>query len=253
MNPTCPGIYAIRNTLNNKVYVGKSTNMWKRWRHHRADLRNGAHSNPYLQHGWDKYGETAFAFNVVEMVQDPVLLSSREGYYCALFQAQDSQMGYNLAGVDTEDHPVLASAELRQKRSMNRLGRVDSEETRHRKSEGRKGIPMSEATKAKISAIRLGMKPSAETRQKMSDARRGRSLSPETVAKLRAAHAGRRFPEWATQKAAELKRGKPGRPHTEETKLKIGAAHRGKVLSEETKRRMSVTKRARFAAARMGS
>jgi hypothetical protein len=227
--------------------------MWKRWRHHRADLRNGAHPNSHLQRGWAKYGETAFTFSVIEMVQDQALLSSREGYYCALFQAQNPSTGYNLAGVDTEENVVLASAELRQKRSVNRLGKVDSEETRRRKSEGRKGIPMSEATKAKLSAIRLGMKASVETRQKMSEAHKGRPLSPETIIKLRAAHSGRRFPEGATQRAADLKRGKPGRPHTKETRLKIGAAHRGKVVSEETKRRMSVTRKARFAAARMGA
>lgn len=60
------GVYQIRNTLNGKRYIGGSINIDVRWQRHRSDLRRGAHHAIALQRAWNKYGEAAFVFEVLE-------------------------------------------------------------------------------------------------------------------------------------------------------------------------------------------
>jgi len=64
MTSNC-GVYEIRNTVNNKWYVGSSRNIKSRWATHKYSLRKGRHGNPHLQNAWNKYGEDAFEFNVL--------------------------------------------------------------------------------------------------------------------------------------------------------------------------------------------
>jgi group I intron endonuclease len=66
MNLKTPGVYVIRNTLTGSCYVGSAINIDQRWRSHRHSLRNHKKSPPKLQAAWDKYGEDAFEFAVLE-------------------------------------------------------------------------------------------------------------------------------------------------------------------------------------------
>lgn len=61
-------IYKIINVKNNKFYVGSAVNFERRKAKHLWRLRRGDHSNRYLQASWDKYGENAFVFAVVQEV-----------------------------------------------------------------------------------------------------------------------------------------------------------------------------------------
>lgn len=63
------GIYVILNRADGKMYVGSSYDISHRWRKHRESLRRGKHHSPYLQRAWNKHGEKAFAFIVVERVE----------------------------------------------------------------------------------------------------------------------------------------------------------------------------------------
>jgi group I intron endonuclease len=61
------GVYKITNTVDGKVYIGSTTtNADYRWSTHRSALRTGKHYNRHLQNAWNKYGESAFTFEVVE-------------------------------------------------------------------------------------------------------------------------------------------------------------------------------------------
>ncbi|HEX5125660.1 MAG TPA: GIY-YIG nuclease family protein [Rhodocyclaceae bacterium] len=60
------GIYAIRRIGTNDCSIGYSGNIPRRWGEHRRKLRRNKHSNPYLQNAWNKYGEDAFEFIVLE-------------------------------------------------------------------------------------------------------------------------------------------------------------------------------------------
>jgi len=57
LNLNVSGIYKIINLKNNKIYIGSSICIIKRWYHHKYHLINNNHSNCYLQNAWNKYGQ----------------------------------------------------------------------------------------------------------------------------------------------------------------------------------------------------
>lgn len=64
--PITAGIYAIKNTLNNKMYIGSTACFKNRWRRHRQCLRGNYHHSPHLQRSYNKLGESRFVFIVLE-------------------------------------------------------------------------------------------------------------------------------------------------------------------------------------------
>jgi group I intron endonuclease len=71
------GIYAIRNMINDKMYIGKSDDIIKRWKSHQKELREGHHRNSRLQSDWNLHGEAAFRFIILEeyVIPDEVLVN----------------------------------------------------------------------------------------------------------------------------------------------------------------------------------
>lgn len=64
------GVFQIRNTVNDKIYVDSSPNLDKIWNRHRFELNLGSHRNTHLQREWKEFGEAAFVFEVLsEIVQ----------------------------------------------------------------------------------------------------------------------------------------------------------------------------------------
>ena len=76
--PKASGIYCIRNTRNNKRYVGSAVNIAARYRTHKCDLTKGRHHSPYLQNSWKKYGPDAFEFVVLESCAVEDLITSEQ-------------------------------------------------------------------------------------------------------------------------------------------------------------------------------
>ena len=93
--PIC-GVYKIENLINGKVYVGKSKNIGIRWSEHRNELNKGIHINSHLQSAWDKYGENSFRFDVICETIDEEDALKQEEYYIAKYEADKSDLGYNL-------------------------------------------------------------------------------------------------------------------------------------------------------------
>lgn len=60
------GIYCIKNTINNKLYIGSSKNINKRKQEHFSRLRRGVHKNVKLQASYNKHGEASFIFEILE-------------------------------------------------------------------------------------------------------------------------------------------------------------------------------------------
>lgn len=75
------GIYAIKNKVNGKIYIGSSKNVRFRWNRHLKKLRNTLHENHHLQNAFDKYGESQLQFKVLELVEDVSLLKIIEQRY----------------------------------------------------------------------------------------------------------------------------------------------------------------------------
>lgn len=53
----------------------------ERWRGHRAALTKGHHASPSLQMDWNRYGEEAFQFSVVEVVENVGQVGDRENHW----------------------------------------------------------------------------------------------------------------------------------------------------------------------------
>ncbi len=77
-------LYEIRNEIDGRKYVGvTSRNVELRWREHRSELKSNRHRNRYLQAAWNKYGENAFKFLVIEIHDSLDALNKAEESYIA--------------------------------------------------------------------------------------------------------------------------------------------------------------------------
>ncbi len=61
-------IYRIINNINNKSYVGSTSAGKSRWNSHKYYLKNNKHPNQHFQNSWNKYGEKAFTFLILEEI-----------------------------------------------------------------------------------------------------------------------------------------------------------------------------------------
>jgi group I intron endonuclease len=93
------GIYCIKNTVNNKVYIGKSINIYFRIKTHITNLnrRIKKQENEYLINSWHKYGKSFFEYTVLEYLEkDDIILAEKELYWIQYFNSTNSKFGYNL-------------------------------------------------------------------------------------------------------------------------------------------------------------
>lgn len=61
-------VYRFYHTASGKSYVGSTVNIKSRQSGHLRALRKGSHHCVYLQNAWNKHGESAFAFEVLEEI-----------------------------------------------------------------------------------------------------------------------------------------------------------------------------------------
>ena len=87
------GIYVIKNTKDNKVYVGSAYNLEKRELEDFRLLRNKKHYSSKLQKIYNKYGKSIFLFELIEHIEKKKDLFKREQYYINLFNSFED--GFN--------------------------------------------------------------------------------------------------------------------------------------------------------------
>lgn len=92
------GIYAIRNKVNGKVYIGQSHNIQKRFRQHLDALEKGIHHSKKLQEDFDEFGADKFALEVLELCRSDQL-DQKEMEWIAKFDALRN--GYNVQDPST--------------------------------------------------------------------------------------------------------------------------------------------------------
>lgn len=90
-------VYRIRNTINNKVYIGSTIDSERRKNEHLSQLDNGVHINTYLQRAYKKHGKDAFVFDVIEHSLEKDELVKKEQHYIDLFNSSNSNFGYNIS------------------------------------------------------------------------------------------------------------------------------------------------------------
>lgn len=87
------GIYKITCKVNKKTYIGQSVNIDSRWLSHKQALNNNTHKNKHLQRAWNKYGDSSFTFEVLEIC-DTKDLSEREIYW--IDKTKSFENGFNM-------------------------------------------------------------------------------------------------------------------------------------------------------------
>lgn len=170
------GIYAITNTENNKVYIGRASNFKKRWASHKSLLRCGEHTNQHLQCAWSKYGEKSFKFEILEYLDSQEELHLAEQFWVDIYR-EEGRVLYNY-GLVAKSHMLgrKHSKESRRKMSESHIGHSTSEETRRKISNAAKGRVLSGETCCKISRANrgntsaLGCKHNEESRRKVANA-----------------------------------------------------------------------------------
>lgn len=157
------GIYAIKNTINSKMYIGQSKDIYRRWGIHKYYLRKNEHDNKHLQNSWNKYGEENFVFFILDGC-DISDLDGKECSYIQIYNTIDARFGYNL-------------------QCGGGVNRVIRESTRQKLIEaGRKSAKNYIPGSRKGSM--LGKHLSEETKEKLRQAHLGKKLPPEECARI---------------------------------------------------------------------
>lgn len=221
------GIYCIINSINGKKYIGKSINIEKRWRHHKAVLCSANCAKNINKHLWGavkQYGFANFKFIILDefLEHDHILLSKLESAYIKIFEVLNPEFGYNLTAETFSGK--TPSAESRLKMSISgKLRPPRSEETGRKISEALRGKPKTQEHCDKLSKAflgRTGYKHTQEAKDKISKSKLG-----------------------AKNYSYGKKARNFGMKHTEESKLKMSLSQTGRKASEETKQKQSIARK----------
>ncbi len=184
------GIYKITNLINRKMYIGSAVNINNRFAGHLCKLRKKSHANKHLQFAYNKYGEEALKFEVIEIVKNKVNLIEREQYWIDYFDTFN--YGYNQLSKAGSSLGKIVSEKTKEKLRIvmlgnnHALGRKASNEEKAARSAFLKQRFNNPEFKKKLSermkgnTNTLGYKHSEETKLKMSLARKGVSKPPES-------------------------------------------------------------------------
>ena len=88
---TKSGVYVITNQWKLRYYVGSAKEFKSRYKRHLASLRKGTHHNKFLQNDFNRCGEAAFVFEVLEVVpgEQSERLAAEQRYLDSLHDSQE--------------------------------------------------------------------------------------------------------------------------------------------------------------------
>lgn len=223
MNENC-GVYLIRCSLSDKVYVGSSIHIEHRLAVHRRALASGKHVNRKLQAAWNKHGSESFSFFPLIRCQPNARLLY-EQRALDVYRAVDE--GYNLA------RDVSAPM----------LGFVVSQETRAKLSKAHKGKVFSEATRA-------ALKRSAQARSDAVSAQMKemwKTRPREIVDKIAASNTGKKRSEEGCKRIGEATKMKWQKPEFREKMLVVLVRARESLDDPVVRAKQSANMKARMA------
>lgn len=186
------GIYWITNTTNNRVYIGASTDIDRRFYNHKRTLRRSIHDNPELQDDYGKYGARCFKYSMVEYCSEEKL-AERESYWIDHFGGIESDTTYNfvnngqknramreklsnsLSGANNPFYGKAQTEESNQKRREALLGRQFTDDHRQRISDAMKGERNHSYGKRGEESPNYGKPLTAERRRKISESLKKRN------------------------------------------------------------------------------
>lgn len=218
-NKILSGIYKIENTVNGKSYVGSAVNFPSRWSGHRRSLQTNKHHSAALQNAWNKYGESAFAFLIIEIVEAREFLIACEQKWFDSLKPE-----YNVAKTAGSPLGVRHSAEVNKKKGLANLGKKLSEET-----------------KQKLRIASIGRKPpcTPEVIAKRVEKLRGKKRPAHAIEATRKARIGMKVSDESRLKMSIASKGRAKAPFTDEHKRNISLSNLGRIHSGEARLNMS--------------
>jgi len=194
------GIYCIKNTLNNKVYVGQSVDIEARIATHFVNADTGRKTS-HLYNAINKYGREHFEPSILCITPDRTLLNELEYKWIIALDACNREKGYNIRIENGTTY--VHSDETKQKMSDAAIGKVftDSHKAniRTKYKKGHNVDPY--VLQKRTDAIRLAWKEgrhSGNTSATSTSFKKGhvphnlgKTFSDETKAKQRAAKLGK--------------------------------------------------------------
>jgi group I intron endonuclease len=262
------GIYKITCIDNDKVYIGQSIDIKRRWSNHRSKLNNNKHDNDYLQKAWNKYGSLDFTHEIIEILpheSNQTLINYKECYWINYYNALNKQYGFNLAQGGSCGNPFINKTEEEMEIWKNKIKETKSHEYIIPWNKGMQlpqmsgknhpmfGKHLSEETKQKISKSNKGRKMSKETKLKVRGENHhmfGKHLSEETKMRMSISKKGEKHnmynkhlpKEWKQKISKALK----GRAFSDETKKKISESKKGQIHTIETREKISKSNKGKF-------
>ncbi len=73
------GVFRIRNTENEKIFIGSSTDLVSIWNRLRFQLNNGLCSNAGLQADWSRSGEEKFVYEILSEIKEEERITDYKG------------------------------------------------------------------------------------------------------------------------------------------------------------------------------
>lgn len=162
-------LYTITCLVNNKIYIGVCGWYPQRINKHKSDLKNGKHSNTYLQNEYNKHGESEFVYDVVGEYTSRIDAIRVEKYYIDVIFGLNKDVCFNiLKGGSDVTEQIRRRYKQRLSEEPELRARVSAN-----MSKIHKGKVLSDETKNKIRDKAIGRKASAQTKLKMGDRKRG--------------------------------------------------------------------------------
>lgn len=198
----------IRNRLDGRVYVGQASNLMLRQLQHVRALRRGDHRNTRMQRAYERDGEAAFGFFVLERCEQEKLTEREQ------FWIDAHSYVYNICPAGGSSLGVKRSAETRAKQSALKLGkkrgpRSSESIAKTLATRAARWAVTPKAPESPESSARRGAalrarwaktpkrKPSVEARQRMSDAAKARRINPPRSAEAKARMSAAQFKRYA--------------------------------------------------------
>jgi len=130
------GIYKITNLINGKMYIGKSTNIYKRWYEHKKLYLT---LNSHLYYSMRKYGIDNFSFEIIKETNE---LDYWEMFYIKEFDTINNGLNMTTGGNGGWDY-VNSNSDFNKIKGKWNIGKVRTEEQRQHLSKKLKGIKKS--------------------------------------------------------------------------------------------------------------
>lgn len=174
-------IYKITNTLNNKIYIGQTTqSMSARFSSH-CRKKVG---RSYLTDAIKKYGKENFLIEQIDSAETIEELNKKEEYWISYYNSTNKNIGYNLmSGGKNSTHSLETKAiisyknsnpsdESRKRRSIAQKNKIVNPKAIEAMRNSTKGKPQTEEHKRKRSEALKGRPRSEETKRKISESRK---------------------------------------------------------------------------------